>query len=210
MSYDFNEKEFIDTMADPSSVPEFVDGESNDPTKLPEIDKEIAEGQKDSTSVKLANFIRTKMFGADVRETIARAILWFSVLYNRMLSGLTQLLAKVNLLEKEFDGLSEKLDEVVGGQTQDNEVKLARVSKYYNKTFLTIGRRMDRIELENYKRISSENNLDITLEDDSFSANFETQAAGQVESSLEEWPLVISAIGTAPTSEFHLEKVGEI
>lgn len=210
MSNHFNEHKFIDTVPDPSSVPEFVDGYSQDPTSLPEIEAAIATGIKDGTSVKLANFLRTKMFGADIRETLARGFLWFSVLYNRVLAKLTKLLAKVDTLQLEFNDLENKLDEVVNGSSIDDEIKLARVSKYYQHRFLTIGRRFDRIELENQKRRSRLLQMNIILEDQRFTANHEVQVLSQVTGQEPEWALVVAEIGKSAASDFHWEKVGEV
>lgn len=184
--------------------------EYNDPTHVPEIDKEISEGEKDAISVKLANWIRTKMYGLDVREAMARFILWISVLYHRILSITDKLIKRQDDVEHKFDNLNDKFNDQIEGSTTDGEIIAARRSGISGKKYKLLGDRLDDMEESHFTLKEKEVGVLITLQDDRFSINYEVQKTIEVNDSSDFSALVIAEIGNTVQDTFYLEKVGEI
>lgn len=184
--------------------------EYNDPTHVPEIDKEITEGQKDAISVKLAGWIRTKMYGIDVREAIARFVLWMSVLYNRLLAISNKLINRQDQLEKDMEKIAQEFDEVTVNATEDLEVIRARSSNHTNITFKTLGKRLDAMEKSHYTLPARQVSVLVNLEDDRFSVNHEILKIATVPNPTEFSALVIAEIGSVDQDTFYIKKVGEI
>lgn len=184
--------------------------EYNDPTHVPEIDKEITEGEKDAISIKLANWIRTKMYGLDVREAMARFILWISVLYHRILSITNKLINRQDDVEQKFDKLNDKFNDQIENSTTDGEIIAARRSGVSEKKYQLLGDRLDDMEESHFTLKEKEVGVLITLQDDRFSINFEVQKIIDVSDPIVFSALVIAEIGNTTQDTFYLEKVGEI
>lgn len=86
-----------------------------DPTHIVEAMNEIETGKKDSVSIKLATWIRQKMFGIDTRESLARFVEWMSVLANRIIDESGATAGKQAELENRYDAQ-------VAAMTSDTEV----------------------------------------------------------------------------------------
>lgn len=206
-----DENGFIDTQPT-NEVEELtaVEGVYNDPTHVPEVDKEITDGVKDDISIKLARWMRQKVYGIDVRETMARFILWMSVLYNRMLALGDKLLGRQDQLEKDFGNLKEQFDEVTSSSTEDLEVIRARTSNHSKTTYKTLGDRLDSMEESHYTYPYGFADSEMTILDNHFSQNHELVKEGTVASDSKLPGLVIAEIDSKEQDTFYLQKVGEV
>lgn len=187
-----------------------VDGIYEDPTNVPEIDKEISEGVKDPISTKLATWIRQKVYGKDVRETMARFILWMSVLYNRILSISNKLTIRQDQLEKDLQKMEQEFDDVTANATEDMEVIRARSSLKTGITYKTLGNRLDAMEAAHYTIERGRIDTLILLEDNNFSKNHEVLELETVNSIDETAALVIAEIDSTEQDTYYLQEVGEI
>lgn len=102
-----------------------------DPTPVP-LAVAPTPGNVNELATDIASWIRTKQQGQDVRESIARSVELFAALFKFYVSS--------------TDGLRAQFDSAISGETQDSEVKAARVSTALAKTFDTIGLRFENAE----------------------------------------------------------------
>lgn len=179
-----------------------------DPTHVDEIDREIIDGYKDDISIKLARWLRQKVYGVDVRETMARFVLWISVLYHRILHQGQHLLGKQNQIEKDFKELSDKLDSVASASTEDLEVILARTNAD-GVTYETLGERLNAMEKDHYTLFKRDVDELCILQDDRFSINHETVFEKEVDYVEKDGALIIAEIDNKEQDTFYFEEVGE-
>ncbi|AXY24899.1 hypothetical protein CL176_02040 [Suicoccus acidiformans] len=132
---------------------ERLEGENTyrDPTTVSPIQAQIQRGKKDIISIELARWIRTKMFGIDVRESLARFVEWISVLTNQTIDKTEQTSKRQNDVEqrqddtekdvKDFkDDFNRRYDEQIAGNTDLNEVIDARGGE------LTLNKRLSKMQ----------------------------------------------------------------
>ena len=92
----------------------------------------------DGLILEFAKWVRTKGYGLDVREGIAR-------LGERIGVILNEYSAEVNLTKNQMEALSNELDQTISGLTQDSEVKNARIN-LDGIVFTTLKERLDNLE----------------------------------------------------------------
>ena len=183
-----------------------------DPTHIGALEGEIRAGAKDDLSVKLARWIRQKVHGKDVREALARFVLWVSVLYHRTLGQANQIGDKQRDADEKLGKLDQRLTRQIKNVSGYGEVIDARYSKHYNRDFNTVKDRLDVIE-DSYWTVSHGGHVNemMTLEDDHFSSNHEYIVEGEVPNYSRYYPsLVIATIGDTEQDTFYFKKVGEI
>ena len=130
-----------------SANPEATDNGKNyrDPTSLPELPDEIKNGQKDSFSKEIATWIRQKMYGIDVREALARAVEYFTVLYYRFKTGSEALSTRQDSVEQRQSRLETQMVDTIKNATADSEVINARRSENFGY-FNLLDDRLENIE----------------------------------------------------------------
>lgn len=94
----------------------------------------------DSLLLEFANWIRTKAYGKDVRESISR-------LGERLGIILNQYQAETHRTSNEMALLKNELEETIHGLTQDSEVKNARVD-IEGVVYETLKKRLDDMQLK--------------------------------------------------------------
>lgn len=170
MVYDINGGQFKDTVPNPDDVTNFNENIGVDPTKIPEIENEIKEGKKDPISVRYATFIREKMYGSDVRESMARFVLWISVLYNRLFSRQEDVEIRQTSVENRQNSLEKRYNDQIAGNTDINEIIDAR-RPLDRDAFATLGLRLDKqfsekVEVEKTMFRNSKDNEGVILGDE--------------------------------------------
>lgn len=133
------EQKFYDTL--PTGENHEVD--YRDPTDVPEIDEEIKNGQIDDISRSIALWIRTKMYRRHVREAIARAIEWMSVLFHKIKDYSDETRKLSEETQDRQEELEERFDKQLAGNTDISEVIDARDSAVTRVSFPTLKRRLD-------------------------------------------------------------------
>lgn len=209
-NYNENSNKFIDTMPDPSVVPTSNGKVANDPTEVPEIEQAIVDGYKDEIALRYAQFIRGKMYGKDVRESIARFSLWLDVRINSVEAKGNQINLEYQQIQKELEDFKEQFELIVSGATIDGEVKLARHSLFTGKTFNSLKARLDFMESEHYLEKIGEINKTRTLIDNDFSKNHTVIKVKDVSLSLKNNPIIIATVDDTKQNRFKLRKVGEV
>lgn len=116
-----------------------------DPTSLPELPEEIKNGQKDSLSTQIATWIRQKMYGIDVREALARAVEYFTVLYYKFKSNSDNIATRQDDVEQRQSKLESQMTETIKNATTDSEVINARRSERFG-SFNLLDDRIENIE----------------------------------------------------------------
>ncbi|MDT2830015.1 right-handed parallel beta-helix repeat-containing protein [Vagococcus carniphilus] len=134
---------FRDTIPYPNEIPMEREGFYTDPTAVPEIENAIEKGYKDELAIRYAQFIREKMYGADVRESIARFGLWLDVRINEIEKQNLEVIAEYKEIKNLIEDLETKFDLAINGLTIDSELILARYSKMLKKTFNILSDRGD-------------------------------------------------------------------
>lgn len=210
INYDGNSSKFLDTFADPSIVPVFNDRIATDPTEVPEIEQAIIDGYKDEIALRYAQFIRGKMYGKDVRESIARFNLWLDVRINSVEAKGNQVIREYQLIQKELEDFREQFELIVSGATIDGEVKLSRHSVFTGKTFDSLKARLDFMEAEHYLTKIGEIKKTRTLIDNDFSKNHTVTKIDEVDVSLKVNPIIIATVDDNKQDRFKLRKVGVI
>ena len=151
-----NSYEFKDLRAMTEQEADNNDNYYRDPTHIDPIENEITNGKKDAISLKIAEWIRQKKWGIDVREAMARITLWNSVLTNKQLDDnadtrkiametqtkQNDVDAKQQAFEDEFN---QKYNAQIAGNTDINEVIDARRSAG-GKAYITLKQRLDSME----------------------------------------------------------------
>ncbi|MDM7455223.1 hypothetical protein [Lacticaseibacillus paracasei] len=120
----------------------------NDPDHIPdenEIRDEINQGVEDKTSSKLADWIRHKQYGVDVREALALFVEWISVKLNGVVSAFNGVEDRQSDVEKRQSNVEDQFKTVIANATKDSEVILARDSKTYG-TYVDLDDRLENIE----------------------------------------------------------------
>lgn len=209
-NYNRNSSKFIDTLADPSVVPTFNGVVATDPTGIPEIEQAILNGYKDEISLRYAQFIRNKMYGKDVRESIARFSLWLDVRINSTEAKGNQINLEYESILKDLEDFRKQFEIVISAETIDGEVKLARHSLFTGKTFNSLKARLDFMEAEHYLTKIGEINKTRTLIDNDFSKNHTVTKINEVDVSLKINPIIIATVDDNKQNRFKLRKVGVI
>lgn len=114
-----------------------------DPSHVEAIRPQIASGKKDIVSQELAEWIRQKKFGQDVRESLARFIEWISVLSNENKEQTNSAIATVEQVADNFDDLWERYETQIANNTDLNEVIDSRLG-YDGKKYKTLKERLDK------------------------------------------------------------------
>lgn len=133
------EQKFYDTL--PTGENHEVD--YRDPTDIPEIDEEIKNGQIDEVAQSIALWIRTKMYRRHVREALARAIEWMSVLFNKIKVFSEETRKLSDETKERQDKLEDRYEKQLAGNTDISEVIDARDSDVTGVSFPTLKRRLD-------------------------------------------------------------------
>lgn len=209
-NYNGNSNKFIDTLADPSVAPTFNGVVATDPTGIPEIEQAIVDGYKDEIALRYAQFIRRKMYGKDVRESIARFNLWLDVRINTVEAKGSQINLEYQQIQKELEDFREQFELVIASETIDGEVKLARHSLFTGKTFNSLKARLDFMEFEHYLEKIGEINKTRTLIDNDFSKNHTVAKVKDISLSLKINPIIIATVDDTKQNRFKLRKVGEV
>lgn len=134
---------FRDTIPYPDEIPMEREGFYTDPTAVPEIEDAIEKGYKDELAIRYAQFIREKMYGSDVRESIARFGLWLDVRINEIEKQNLEVIAEYKEIKNLIEDLEAKFDLAINGLTIDSELILSRYSKMLKKQFNIFGDRAD-------------------------------------------------------------------
>ncbi|MGF2053630.1 hypothetical protein [Vagococcus fluvialis] len=134
---------FRDTIPYPNEIPMEREGFYTDPTAVPEIEDAIEKGYKDELAIRYAQFIREKMYGADVRESIARFGLWLDVRINEIEKQNLEVIEEYKEIKNLIEDLETKFDLAMSGLTVDSELILSRYSKMLKKNFVVFGDRAD-------------------------------------------------------------------
>ena len=209
-NYNRNSSKFIDTLADPSVVPTFNDVVATDPTGIPEIEQAILNGYKDEISLRYAQFIRNKMYGKDVRESIARFSLWLDVRINSTEAKGNQINLEYESILKDLEDFRKQFEIVISAETIDGEVKLSRHSLFTNRTFESLKARLDYMESELYVTKIGEINSIRTLIDNDFSKNHTVIKTNEVDDYKSVNPIIIATVDDNKQNRFKLRKVGEV
>lgn len=209
-NYNGNSNKFVDTLPDPSVVPSSNGVIATDPTEVPEIEQAIVDGYKDEIALRYAQFIRGKMYGKDVRESIARFSLWLDVRINSVEAKGNQIDLEYQQIQKELEDFREQFELIVSSATIDGEVKLARHSLFTEKTFNSLKARLDFMEAEHYLTKIGEINKTRTLIDNDFSKNHTVTKINEVDVSLKINPIIIATVDDNKQDRFNLRKVGVI
>lgn len=209
-NYNGNSSKFIDTLPDPSVVPIFNGKVATDPTEISEIEQAIIDGYKDEIALRYAQFIREKMYGKDVRESIARFNLWLDVRINSVESKGNQIDLEYEQIQKELEDFREQFELIVSSATIDGEVKLARHSLFTGKTFNSLKARLDFMESEHFLLDAGEVNVSRTLIDNDFSKNHTVRKTGEVTVPLKANPIICATVDDPKQNRFNFVKVGEV
>lgn len=99
-----------------------------DPTHInSKVQDAIENGKKDNISETLAKWVRQKKYGIDVRESLARFILWISVLVNKLSTSFNELSSEQDELKEQQIKLQSQYNAQIGSLTKDSEVIEARI-----------------------------------------------------------------------------------
>ncbi|GEN48960.1 hypothetical protein [Ligilactobacillus pobuzihii] len=115
-----------------------------DPTHIVEAD-DVDESKLPESAKKLATWIREKMYGVDVRETIARII-------EQVFAGYFDDQKVAQELQKLADRLSDEWKDTIAGDTDIDELKNARID-INGKVYKTLKERLDAMQKEMYHLI---------------------------------------------------------
>lgn len=111
-----------------------------------EVANEIKTGNVDETSQLLALWIRTKMFGIDVRESLALFVEWLSVKINKIQDGFNELKDRQENLEERQTDLGEDFKDVLASKSTNMEIVNARDSQTFKKVYKVLDDRLEYIE----------------------------------------------------------------
>lgn len=92
------------------------------------------EGNMEQTATQIANWIRSKGNGADVRESMAQAVQLFGDVAAQFI--------------KQSEGLKGQFNSAIAGTNTNSEVAAARTSAATGTAFTTLGSRLDAIDTE--------------------------------------------------------------
>lgn len=173
-----------------------------DPTSI-DIENWVDMDKVDELHRKLANWIRVKMNGIDVREALARLV-------EQTSSDLFDANQVALSLEKLAYDLEEEWKKTLGGVTVDSELINSRID-LRGFVYSTLKERLDAMqENEIFLFKSDEVNDMRTILDNEFSNNHEVTVVQQVESSDKMPGLIIAEVDNPTQNRFKFEKVGSI
>lgn len=204
---------FQDTYKDPNTVPSFngvTEKDFMEFENMPEIEDAIEHGQKNTLAIQYADFIRRQGYGSVVRESIARLSLYLNVQMNAIESKNSQIYLEYESMQKELEAIRKEFETLISSQTIDGEVKLARHSEFFKRTFPSLQSRLDYIENDHYFTQTGEIHMTRTLIDDDFSKNHEVATIGEVTDPTETNPIIIATVDDTKQNRFKLVKVGEV
>lgn len=99
MAYDFNSLDKVKE-EQPADLKYY-----RDYTNIADTIPEVEAGKKDNVSMTLARWIRQKMYGRDVRESIAQFVEWVSVLTNKAIDKVDDNAERQTTLEEQFQSV---------------------------------------------------------------------------------------------------------
>ena len=172
-----------------------------DPTPI-DIENWVDMDKVDELHRKLANWIRVKMNGIDVREALARLV-------EQTSSDIFDANQVALALEKLAYDLEEEWKNTIGGLTVDSEVINARTT-FKGIVFKTLKERLDAMETSHFTIVSGEADVVITLQDDKFSQNHVLVKEKEVDDPSGLSGLIIAEVDNPIQDTFYFEKVGEI
>lgn len=142
MAFEQNGQKYYDTQPT---------GESNstvdytDPTDVPEIDYEIKNGIISQLAQDIASWIRTKMWRRHVREALARAVEYFSILFYKLKIIVDNNTVRQNSVEQRQAKLERDFTSVTSNVNVNSEVIISRDSDVYG-SFNTLDLRLENVE----------------------------------------------------------------
>lgn len=174
-----------------------------DPTPI-DIENWVDMDKVDELHRKLANWIRVKMNGIDVREALARLV-------EQTSSDLFDANQVALALEKLAYDLEEEWKKTLGGLTVDSELINSRID-LYGFVYSTLKERLDAMQKnEIFLFKSDEVNQMRTILDNDFSNNHEVMLIKRIEIKSKGMPgLVIAEIDNQEQNRFKLIEVGII
>ena len=137
MAYDDTQNnEFVDTTIQPDDSTNYEDG-SHIPNQN-EISNEIGTGTQSANAKKIAEWIRQKRYGVDVREALALWVEWIDTKFNALTAQFNDLKDRQTVVESRQTTVENDFQKVISNATVDSEVILARnnESLKYNATSL--------------------------------------------------------------------------
>lgn len=183
-----------------------------DPTPI-DIENWVDMNKVDELHKKLANWIRVKMNGIDVREALARLVEQTSSdLFDANEVALALENLAISLEEKwneEYQLLSDEWKNTLAGVTVDSEVINARID-IRGFVYKTLKERLDAMEDSHFTIESGEADVLVTLQDDRFSQNHVLVKVKRVDDPIGLSGLIIAEVDNSTQDTFYLEKVGEI
>ena len=144
MAYDFNSLDKVKE-EQPADLKYY-----RDYTNISDTIPEVEAGKKDNVSVTLARWIRQKMYGRDVRESIAQFVEWVSVLTNKAIDKVDDNAERQTTLEEQFQSV---LNETTSKDViSAPEIIAARGGK------ATLGERLDETDTQLQQTVDYINN----------------------------------------------------
>ncbi|HFI0151103.1 TPA: hypothetical protein ACGO3A_001996 [Streptococcus suis] len=116
----------------------------NDPTRIMAISEELA-SVGDATAIQLAEWLRQKKYGADVREAIARSVLYHAMMFHRASDQVRANTNRQEALENRQREIETQFKEIVSAVTSETELILARNSERYG-SFNVLDDRLENLE----------------------------------------------------------------
>lgn len=98
-----------------------------------EIEQDIEQGTVDNHSSTLAKWLREKMYGVDVRESLALFVEFLSTKYNDLIDRFSDLSNKESTLEDRQNELDNEFKNVIAGSSEDDEVINSRNSDNFGE-----------------------------------------------------------------------------
>lgn len=173
-----------------------------DPTPI-DIENWVDMDKVDELHRKLANWIRVKMNGIDVREALARLV-------EQTSSDIFDANQVALALEKLSYDLEEEWENTLSGLTVDSELINSRID-LYGFVYSTLKERLDAMQKNEIFLFKSDEIDHIqTILDNEFSKNHEVAFVQQVESDEKMPGLIIAEIDNQTQNRFKFEKVGSI
>lgn len=189
---------FQDTLKDPRSVPSFngvTERDFMEFSNMPDIEKEIEEGNKDAIAVQYADFIREQGYGSVVRESIARLSLWLDVKLNAIKDKNNSIYFEYKVMNDELERIRNEFEQVISAETIDGEVKLARHSDFINKTFNSLKDRLDFMEKNFYLFDNGQVQYTRTLLFNINQLDYDISIVKKIDEVPRDYPIIISEIG---------------
>lgn len=116
-----------------------------DPTHVTAITEELKNAGGDATAVQLAEWLRQKKYGADVREAIARSVLYHAMMFHRANEQVSSNSKRQEELETRQNEIENQFKKIVSAVTSETELILARNSERYG-SFNVLDDRLENLE----------------------------------------------------------------